>query len=248
MSSLDPKFIEWACSFSGCDGGNKDAEIWLSGIEWGGSGEEYYKKELPHEISQGKYTPSDTYKWENIYERTYTYDRNVAKLYTAIKGKSVVGYKDFVSKCTGDELFKLNLYPIAFRNTNYQLWKKYNLEKITGFQDKYLYQTWCFLNRFPVIRDEATAHHHPKVIIGTGISYLTDFLFCFAGEKSYIQRETIPVDNSSANKYERHYYWAKFNSGTTLFVIPFFSGQYGLNSNELIEKMGTIIKDKVPNL
>lgn len=26
---------EWACSFSGCDGGNPNAPIWLCGIEWG---------------------------------------------------------------------------------------------------------------------------------------------------------------------------------------------------------------------
>ncbi len=34
--SLKKEFIQWATSLSGCDGGNPEADIWLSGIEWGG--------------------------------------------------------------------------------------------------------------------------------------------------------------------------------------------------------------------
>ena len=28
-------FKKWLCSFSGCNGGNPRANIWISGIEWG---------------------------------------------------------------------------------------------------------------------------------------------------------------------------------------------------------------------
>lgn len=50
-------FKEWACSLSGCDGGNLDADTWLCGIEWGrGSYDDgiYYKEYLPEEIRKGK--------------------------------------------------------------------------------------------------------------------------------------------------------------------------------------------------
>jgi len=44
---LVENFKEWACSFSGCDGGDLKSPVWLCGIEWGFSnpdgltGEEY---------------------------------------------------------------------------------------------------------------------------------------------------------------------------------------------------------------
>jgi hypothetical protein len=30
---MNKKFQDWACSFSGCDGGNLEAGVWLCGIE-----------------------------------------------------------------------------------------------------------------------------------------------------------------------------------------------------------------------
>ncbi|MEC4686653.1 MAG: hypothetical protein VST71_13100 [Nitrospirota bacterium] len=44
----------WACSLSGCDGGNINSDIWLCGIEWGGGSDgNYYEKDLPQEINKG---------------------------------------------------------------------------------------------------------------------------------------------------------------------------------------------------
>lgn len=34
-SGLVENFKEWACSFSGCDGGDLESSVWLCGIEWG---------------------------------------------------------------------------------------------------------------------------------------------------------------------------------------------------------------------
>lgn len=238
---LSSNFIEWACSFSGCDGGNIDADIWLSGIEWGGAKENYYK-ELQEEISKGKYIPPEEYEWDNSLE--YTYGRNVAKLFCAIKGKRVEQYKEIVSRYNGSELFMMNLYPIAFSNTDYQLWQKYALDKITGFKEKYLFKTWCFLHRFPFFARK-TKQKTPKLIIGTGISYLTDFFVCFGGSSTInttINYGEIKAKLLANSKAIRQYYWAKLNNQTTIVVIPFFSGQYGLNSNYLVQKTGDIIK------
>ena len=78
--TVNPNFRDWACSLSGCDGGDPSAPIWISGIEWGyskgnsQSNEEYevaithyYVDELPEEISKGKYTPEAKYDWDQSF-------------------------------------------------------------------------------------------------------------------------------------------------------------------------------------
>ena len=37
ITKIPDNFKKWACSLSGCDGGNLMADTWLCGIEWGGS-------------------------------------------------------------------------------------------------------------------------------------------------------------------------------------------------------------------
>lgn len=244
---LNPNFIQWACSLSGCDGGNPKAKFWLCGIEWGygkkdGNPEDYYKTTLVQEIKKGKYKPEGSYNWKDTL--TYPYGRNVAKLYSAIIGDNVTNYRNVAEKCNGNEIFKMNLYPIAFNNTDDQLWKKYGLNELTGFEEKNLFKTWCFVNRFPEIV-RLVNEYKPHLIIGTGISYLTDFFVCFAGDASkntIINFGEVVLQTQEDKHIKRTYYWAKLNNGTTLVVIPFFSGAYGLNSNELIQEIGSKIK------
>jgi len=235
---------EWACSLSGCDGGNVKADTWLCGIEWGGGSNNdgiYYTDELPNEISNGAVTlQSIKFDWKD--SLTYTYGRSFAKLWTVINddnGKAE-NYRD-VSSLDGSQLFKLNLYPIAFDSTDHDLWHKYNLDKITGFENKYLFNTWCFFNRFSAyskLREE----HKPKLIICTGVDYLRDFLMCFVGNENIDQLNVGSVEGKSEkNKYIRKYYWVKAN-GTLIVIIPFFSGRYGLNSDFLLEQVGQAIK------
>ena len=238
---MNDNIREWACSFSGCDGGNINAEIWLCGIEWAsGSEGNYYEKDLPNEIKLGAVEPNlKTYDWE--YSLTHPYGRNFAKLYKSIKGEEVEKYEDVVN-LTGNEIFKANLYPIAFDSTDHALWHKYNLDKITGFESKHLFNTWCFFNRF-IFFSEHRKQYKPKLIIGTGIDYLRDFIMCFGGNESIekLKFNTI-TPNSEKNKYDRTYYWLNLDDDTLLVVIPFFGGRYGLNSNNLLQEMGNRIK------
>jgi len=243
---IDPKFKEWACSLSGCDGGDPEAPIWICGIEWGMSAnqnaEEYYKKILLEEIKKGPVNQKGEYDWKDTIGSRY--GMNVAKLYASIKGHKVEQY-DTIEKA-GWQLFKLNLYPIAFNKTDDRLWEKYELSNITGFHEKYIFKTWCFLNRFPVFTG-LVEKYNPKLIIGTGISYLTDFCVCFAGSSNKdisINFSQILVERTDRSIVKRSYYWIKFNK-TTLVVIPFFTGSYGLNSNDLIQKMGESIKELI---
>jgi len=241
IQAANKDFASWACSLAGCDGGNPNADIWLCGIEWGfdtrkASAADYYQKELPAEIAAGRVIPSESYKWDD--SLTYTYGRNVAKIFTSIKGGRVEEYQT-VTKLKGQELFKLNLYPIAFTSTDDRLWKEYGLDDLTGFKEKHLYQTWCFLNRFPAIA-KMVSQYRPGCIICTGISYLTDFFVCFAGGNGMpnlvdVVEVVDPVGKS------RKFYWALLETGTVLVVIPFFSGSFGLNSNYFLQEIGSRI-------
>jgi hypothetical protein len=245
---IPQNFKDWACSLSGCDGGNLEADTWLCGIEWGaGSYEDgiYYREHLPLEIEKGKVIlEQKLFDWDKSI--TYPYGWSFAKLYAAIQGENVNNYKNLINlkKWDGSELFKLNLYPIAFDSTDKSLWQKYKLKEITGFDEKQLFQTWCFMNRFPAF-SELRKKVRPKLIVCTGVSYLRDFFMCFGGNQKNsgcIQYGEIepPINNKNNNK--RRFYWVKIDDYSTLVIIPFFSGIYGLNSNHLLQEMGDRIR------
>lgn len=202
---------------------------------------------MPNEISKGCFTPSNKYSWENKLNKLKgPYAQNLAKLYYAIKNpkdESVDNYKNIIKQESSYPIFATNLYPISFNNISFKLWNKHGLNKITGFDEKRILKTWCFLHRFPAI-SKMVKKHSPKLIIGTGISCLTDFFACCAS-----------ANNSDASinvgilQKERRYYWSKLSNGTTLVVIPFFSSpRYGLNSSDLLLEMAEEIRTLVPNL
>lgn len=242
---ISNEFQEWACSLSGCDGGNIHADVWLCGIEWGGASQSNYYERLSSEIQMGAVaSETEAFNWaESV---TYSYGRNFAKLFCAMNGGKVEDFKEKIhtQQWDGSELFKLNLYPIAFDSTDHNLWHQHDLHKITGFQEKFLFQTWCSMNRFPAF-SKLMEKHAPRIVIGTGVSYLRDFFTCFGG--SQINSQFIEIGElsrvSQANqRYKRRYYWVKINNRTTLVVIPFLSGPAGLNSNALLQEMGEKIQ------
>jgi hypothetical protein len=248
---ISENFRNWACSLSGCDGGNPDADIWVCGIEWGGNRtEDYYQNDLRKEIEAGAYIPEAEYNWEE--QLKYRYGISFAKLYTAIYGHDVGADLSYLSN-KEHKVFKLNLYPIPFRNTDASIWNKYNLKKTTGINDKFSYAIWCQLNRFPAISnfingtdsDNESIIYSPKIIIGTGISYASDFLQCFAsGNLS----QGVRLANIEANGEKREYFYGYLDKlrpdgkRTLIVVTPFLSGRYGLNSNALLQEMGDKIR------
>jgi hypothetical protein len=239
--------LDWACSFSGCDGGNINSDIWLCGIEWGGGSiNNYYTKILPEQISKGKLeTYPKFYDWTD--SLSYPFGLSFAKLYTSISGGKVENYS-LVKDLKGDELFKLNLYPIAFDSTNDNLWHQYSLDEITGFESKHLFNTWCFFNRSPFY-SKLRKKHSPKLIICTGISYIRDFIMFFGGNDKIDKLNTgyLTPEESEFNNYIRQYYWLRLSSNTLLIIIPFFNGRFGLNSNVLLQNMGENIEQLINN-
>lgn len=239
---MDENLKNWACSFSGCEGGNENADTWLCGIEASGGSDEYYENKFSGEIENGKVEANEKFDWKTSI--TYPYGRSFAKLYTAINGGNVANYKD-VAKLTGDELFKLNLYPISFKSTNHNLWNA-DIVKATGFENKNLFNTWCLVKRFPFFAD-IRKNKKPELIICTGVSYLRDFLIFFGVENiNEVKVEGIEAKSDKNKRHKRNYYWVK-TDGTLLVVIPFFSGSNGLNSHYLLQKMGERIKDLLNN-
>ena len=196
----------------------------------------YYTIDLPAEIQNGACHPSGTYAWSR---KDGIFAISVAKLYGALHRGRVDGYGALEGN---SELFKLNLYPIAFRDTTGERWTQYHLDTLTGLASKDAYRTWCFLNRFPslagIVRNQTPA---PRLIIGLGLSYLVDFFACFAG---LTHSGAVEVAELNAGDKCRPVYWSTVNGGrTTLAVLPFFSSRNGLNSDALVQRAGSLLAD-----
>ncbi|KAA6230598.1 hypothetical protein FP507_10085 [Chlorobium phaeovibrioides] len=263
---VTPEFTKWACSYAGCDCGDIESPIWLCGIEWGFSKEygdtheqysskqnNYYAQALKNEIAKGGCEASKSNYFCDDHDEDpggrlkYPYIRSAAKLLGALKGWDINDLEVVKSRALNDNIFHINLYPIAFPHESDELWLANSMPDVTGLATKQLYRTWCMLNRFPWIADQVEKHK-PAVFIGTGIGYLADFIVCCGGKRiiDNVKREEITGDPNNPATTTRALYWARVNEKTILAVIPFFTGRYGLNSNELIRKFGEGSK-KSPN-
>ena len=236
---MDEKIAAWLCSFSGCTGGNPTSQIWLCGIEWGlqaNEAQKYYN-ELYNGIREGFVKECDSYfDWSDCIK--YQYGIKFAKLYQAIVGKPISSYRE-VTDLKGNEVFAMNLYPIAFNSTDDSLWNKNNLHLVTGFLTKTIYREWCFFNR-SVFYKELCRKHRPKIIICNGLGYLRDFLMYFCNADSIQSLNSEFVTDCFGN--ERPMYWINMD-GMYFFVVPFFGGRFGLSSDSIIECFGKRISE-----
>lgn len=241
---VNAEFYKWATGFSGCDGGDtgntKSPSIWFCGIEWGG-GHPADEQELYKIFMQDVSTPADGYKtadgepdWkENL---TYRFNWQAMKLLSAINGGIVSDYKLFAESIRpfvkgGMGYYKMNLYPLSFRNTAYQLWKD-AFAKATGFENKQDYIEWIRSRRFPVMNSWVQTFS-PKLIVCAGITYSSDFRKAFVDDGLEFNRETID---------DRELNWVVNKNGTTVVVIPFMLNRNGLTRNVSIQKFGERIR------
>ena len=231
------KFRKWASSFSGCDGGDTGNPInkskWVCGIEWGGGHDPEHLEKL---IQFEELAPPKGYdSWqENL---SYIFNWQVIKLLSVVEGKNLSNYKDFaelqrpfVEGSSG--YFKMNLYPIAFKNTSHDLWQN-KFASVTGFERKNDYLEWCNVNRFPQIRKWVSAYQ-PEIVICLGKKYKEEFKAAFSDPDVNFNTEYID---------ERELSWAKNTHGTLVLVIPFMVNRNGLIKNLSIEKFGIRIRE-----
>ena len=258
---MNENFNNWAKSFSGCDGGNIEASIWVSGIEWGFGKErnenekeyeeklkKYYETDLVAEIHKGSVSVPKIYNFKESLK--YKFGEVLAKLLFAIMGKNVSGFRE-IANFSGQEIFKLNLYPIAFpksdESLHNEIWKKYKLNSFTGIKNDRNYKFWCFYNRFPFLLEQLILSKKgtkSKLIICTGTDSIHNYCSTFILDKYNldINEEVIKVQTVNGNDNSKKMFWIMDNNNL-IVIVPFFSGRNGLNSDILIEKFGKRIKD-----
>lgn len=251
-------FSNWAKTLVGCDGGDiARSDTWVCGIEWGYAKEKgqsaddydqmlrkYYSEGLVAEMGRTAGHTHDTY--DISAEASYRFGEKLAKLHAVIEGNHASQYREVAAKSSGTEIFKLNLYPIAFPETADYYWQKYELEYATGIQTKELYRVWCCLNRFPIFAGLVETHQ-PRLIVGTGVGYLTQFALAFGGRDIEGFERVCLEPASEKNGKAREMYVGMIRNSTLLVVTPFFGHPSGLNSDHLIQQVGNEIRERLPN-
>lgn len=235
--TISEKFKTWGLGFSGCDGGDlgtaENPSIWICGIEWGGG---HTAEGLVSSMSEDLTTPPRGYEsWEE--NLTYIFNWQVMKLLSVINGGAFSEYKMFAQTIkpfvNGESgYFKMNLYPIGFKDTSQARWHE-KFSEITGFKDKSDYLAWCSKFRLPKIR-EWTERAKPKLILCLGKTYLDDFKVAFHDAGKELYHEVIDG---------RDLYWDFNDQGSLVAVIPFMVNRYGLVKNVSIQKFGNRISE-----
>lgn len=231
-------FARWATSYSGCDGGDigsaERRATWFCGIEWGGghvANVEVLNTMFAEDLRQ---PPIGYDTWEE--NLAYIFNWQAMKLLSVINGRQVSDYKSFAKEVkpftSGSRgYFKMNLYPLAFRNTSHEHWAS-EFAQATGLADKASYLSWIKANRFPAMR-AWTDQHLPKVIVCAGITYLHDFRLAFGEEEMNLTTEIID---------DRQLVFGFNTLGTLIVVIPFMVNRNGLTRNASIQKFGERIR------
>jgi hypothetical protein len=230
--TVKPDFARWATSYSGCDGGDIGSPahraIWLCGIEWGGTrSAECLAKELLRDESQPRTGYPDA-----AHNEAYIFNRQALKILSATEGTKVSGYRDFCYRAKpftqgSSGYFKLNLYPVAFKDTSQSRWHGH-YAAVTGLATKRDYIAWCQTHRFAQMRQWA-ATARPKLILCLGKDYRTDFKRAFHDESATFNHESIAG---------RDLWWSVNADGTLVAIIPFMVNRHGLTRNDSIQKFG----------
>lgn len=229
----------WLLDFSGCDGGRigspNNQSIWVCGIEWGGG---QTAEELKNYINQTwDGSPNFGYSAEGVLD-FYQYNMVVYKLLAVMQNYNIANYKKFVEnempflENGHSSYFKMNLYPIAFKNTDPIFWTN-EIADVSGFETKNDYLKWCKENRFPIMQ-QWVKKYAPKLIICFGKTYVNEFNLAFADNENDFNIENIG---------DLVLQWKKNNNGTIIGVLPFPNAQNkGLKSDSDIEAMGKRLK------
>ena len=162
----------------------------------------------------------------------YIYNRQTLKLISVLRGGQASDFRATAENVRpfvagNNRYFKLNLYPIAFKDTSHAKWLT-GFSEITGFARKEDYIEWCRANRFPVLRQWAEKYH-PKLIICFGKTYIDDFKLAFVGNKCPHEQALLCGKELS---------WFRANFHTLVAVCPFPVNRYGLNSNASLQAFG----------
>ena len=222
-----------------CDGGDpgsiKEPSVWLLGIEPGWSLADEADAEAPSAEAEERlraYSIDLQLEWP--------FNRNAFKLLAAIEGGSPDDYREFAKRVQPFALnstgyLKGNLFPVPFNNVG--AWDD-AATAMTGFAKKDEYQSWVREVRFPVLK-EWIERRRPRLLIGSGISHLADFLAIVGAD------EAPEAFRFEVNGHSKRVFVSK--SGVVpVAIVPHLSGGiHSLNSSQSIAQTAAIIRSEL---
>ena len=232
------KFHSWIKGFSGCDGGDignpESRSVWVCGIEWGGG---HTVDSLLNEVNSSDVNIPPMGYNEASENLKYPFNRNVMKLLAAVEGCPVRDYSSFAYQVKpfieGSQGYcKMNLYPVAFKDTNQVRWTE-NFAQLTGFKNKADYIQYCRSVRFPIM-NSWVRQFKPKLIVCFGKTYVNDFKTAFLPSDVELRQESIEG---------RDLFWAYGYEGVLVAICPFPLNRYGLASDNQKQAFGSRIKE-----
>ena len=222
-----------------CEGGDPGTpdrpSIWLLGIEPGWSLTDGAAAE-----QQDAQRDEQLEKYSIELQLTWPYNRKAFKLLAALEGLSTDEHVRFAESARPFErgskgYFKANLFPEPFNNVG--SWGEAATEA-TGFASKAEYQNWQRSARFSVMR-AWIEKCRPKLIIGTGLTHLDDFLAI-----------TATTEIPAAHRFEVNGHSKRLHVATSgivpVAIVPHLTGgSHGLNSDEATRVAASYILERL---
>jgi hypothetical protein len=232
-------------SFLGMDGGNINADIWVCGIEFGSNLEQmesYYQTHVKYYNHKGYNVPyrenCPEYFLKSTYDRFLTamYIRffTVFNLTPPVDTKEIEGFLRTELYHKDSQIFKLNLYPIAKKDTG---WDK-TIEDELGIKKENYYGD-IFKKRMLFIK-KLVANFTPKIIICTSPKdYENKFIEAF-----FDRNEKINYSFDYLELDKKQFKISEYDNGKTKVIIIPFLGRGNLGSYEDVLNMGEYLAKK----
>jgi len=249
-------FREWALSYSGMDGGNPSAPLWICGIEFGddlaAESDMSPVREVPCWTAEGravsvrraaeKGNPRLSYlKWP--------YCILAAKLASVVLTGELDGWRRYYREDADEKgfcgryggVFCLNLFPITCRRITEDGWDSH-LQTRTGFPSRHHYRAWCVEYRFGFLRDLARSHRPAAIVCPSAADTRHYSLHAFAHGVPLPERPIM--ERQVGRKHLRTYKLASCIENSSLWVVPFL-GQGGVMSNAHVRDLGRLIRNEI---
>jgi len=233
-------------SFLGIDGGKIDSKIWICGVEFGSllkEMEDYYSNEktVMHEEKEGFKIP---YRINAGQFENSKYDLFLSEFVINLFNKENIKRNDYLKNYlynSNSDIFKLNLYPLAKINTD---WDKTidDIFKIT----KEEYYGYIFNNRKRLF-NKLIIKFMPKVII-CSITKGTEDIFtnAFFNQNEWLsfKMEIVNCKIEDRGKSKTFIISVYKKNDLSLIMIPFFGmGNGNLNSHDDVIFMAKYLKE-----
>ncbi|MFC1483227.1 hypothetical protein ACFL56_03095 [Candidatus Margulisiibacteriota bacterium] len=244
-SKVNENFFKWSTEgYGGIVGGNKQARFWFCGIEWG-KDDNFNKIPIVKDTNnypKGFSSEDKNKKWfgsmDNIYGpiskiivSTLEELNQLPKNELSYLEKARKYFKEKLFIENGDS-FMMNLFPLPFAEDNDSHWRKLQ-NNLTGFDNKFLYRTFCRLYRFKYLKELFTEIKKPKTIVCCGLGYLRDYIDIFGSDN---------ITDYKEEKLNKHTVISFIDGKSKIFITPFLSVR-GIADDKSLEELGKILAE-----